>query len=133
MHLTARSSLVCALLSLVLVACDPSSESSLQVENSTSYELRVTTESSEGLVTAPVPVGETIEVKHILDIGPPRPPTELRGLSADILRLGQRATVYTQKPIDARIWEKRAWPTSCDANACGVYVLVLTDDDLRLP
>jgi hypothetical protein len=49
------------------------------------------------------------------------------------MRLGQRATVYTQKPIDSRIWEQRAWPTSCDANACGVYVLALTDDDLQLP
>jgi hypothetical protein len=98
MHLIS-STLVCALIPLVLVACDPSSESSLEVENSTSYELLVTTESSEGLATTSVPIGETVEVKHILDIGPPRPPSWLRGLSADIVRLDQRATVYAQRPI----------------------------------
>ncbi|HSR96608.1 MAG TPA: hypothetical protein VLM79_06015 [Kofleriaceae bacterium] len=74
-----------------------------------------------------------MELKHILDIGPPRPPSSLRGLSADIMRLGQRATVYTQKPIDSRIWEQRPWPTHCEASACGVYVLVLSDDDLQQP
>ena len=135
MHLTARSPLVCALLPLVtpLVACDPSSESSLEVENSTSYELLVTTESYDGLVTTPAPIGETVQVRHILDIGPPRPPSDLRGLSADIMRLGQRVAVYTQKPIDSHVWERRPWPTHCDASACGVYVLVLTDEDVRLP
>jgi hypothetical protein len=127
------SPLVRALLAFALVACDPSSESSLEVENSTSYELLVTTESSEGLVTIPIPVGETVEVKHILDIGPPRPPTFLRGLSADIVRREQRVAAYTQKPIDSHLWEQRIWPPPCDANACGVYVLVLTDDDLQLP
>jgi hypothetical protein len=132
MHLTS-STLVCALIPLVLVACDPSSESSLEVENSTSYELLVTTESSEGLATTSVPIGETVEVKHILDIGPPRPPSWLRGLSADIVRLDQRATVYAQRPIDSRIWEQRSWPPPCDANACGVFVLVLADEELLLP
>jgi hypothetical protein len=119
----------------VVAGCDPLGESTLEIENTTSYDLSITAVKTPDLpaITAVIPKGEIFEIDHDADVPNPPPPESFASLHADVTVDGTVYPAYTQDPVDAKRWQQWVWPGPCNATKCVRYVLVLTDDDLTLP